>query len=814
MTAPAAARHYGHVAAPSNRSASPGLARSRTRRLAVPIALVTLGLAIAAGAAWLWWPRSITTSSGLSLGPLPRGAARDRLNVVVITLDTTRADRIGAYGARDVETPALDALARDGVVFEQAMATAPLTLPAHCSIFTGRFPPEHGVRDNGGFFLGPGQLTLAEMLKPHGFTSGAVVGAYVLDSKWGLDQGFDRYIDDFDLTTVKKMSLGSVQRPGNDVADKALAWLDQVKAERFFAWIHLYDPHTPYDPPEPYKSRYARHPYNGEIAFTDAQVGRITEFLRRNGLLDRTIVAVMGDHGESLGEHGEGTHGFFIYESATRVPFILRAPFDGPMRGRRVTDAVRAVDLVPTLLDLLGLPPSPQVSGASLVPVMTGSASTLDLEGYAEAMYPLHHFGWSDLKALRAGRFKLIDAPRPELYDLEADPGERTNVFAERRTLGDTMLARLRERSEGLETSAPPAEAVDVDPDARARLAALGYVGSFVATAATPRSGRADPKDKIELFNLMTTARDVSKDENTFTDVTTMLRQVVAADPQVIDAWFMLGNEHFKADRLDEAIGYFSRALELKPDYDLALINMANAYRRLGRDDAALAGYEHYLRVDPRNAYVWYQVGEIHLDRGDPARAEQHFRQALAIDDKVAPARNAMGALAFQRGDRAAAEAHVRAALAIKADVRLAHYNLAVFAEESGDMATAEAEYRQELALHATTYKAAFNLARLHARLGRTDEAIASYRQAIDINPRFAEGHFYLAKAYLDRGAPLDEALALARKGLTLSPSSTVAPLGHFVVAGVLMRQGRVQDAARALADGRALEARLASKGR
>ena len=402
-------------------------------------------LLLACVAGWWWFAASPPQQAGgVDLGRLPRGVARGDLSLLVVTLDSTRADRLGAYGAKNVATPALDALAKEGVVFEQAMSVAPLTLPAHASLFTGRFPPEHGVRGNGGFFVRPSETTLAEALSARGFETGGFVGGYVLDRKSGLDQGFRTYVDEFDPTDTRDGSTGRVERPGNEVVDRALAWLEQLRGGRFFAWIHLNDPHLPYAPPEPFRSTYAARLYDGEIAFVDAQVGRVIEFLRANGLLDRTIVAVIGDHGEMLGEHGESAHGFFLYEGATRVPFIVRAPFTNTA-SRRVPEVVRAVDLFPTALELLDVPSPRDVPGRSLLPLMAGSASELGLEGYAEGMQTLHRYGWSDLKALRVGRYKLIDAPRPELYDLERDPSESTNLFAERREVADGMLQRLRQ---------------------------------------------------------------------------------------------------------------------------------------------------------------------------------------------------------------------------------------------------------------------------------------------------------------------------------------------------------------------------------
>jgi hypothetical protein len=272
-------------------------------------------------------------------------------------------------------------------------------------------------------------------------------------------------------------------------------------------------------------------------------VGRVVEFLAARGLLDKTIIAVIGDHGESLGEHGENTHGFFVYEVATHVPFILRAPF-ASLKGRRVADPVRAVDLMPTVLDLLGAPAPSGISGRSLRPLLAGSAVTMDLEGYAEAMYPLHHYGWSDLRTLRSGRYKLIDAPRPELFDLQEDPRESTNIFEQRRALGDRMVSRLREMEQGFAQVKTAQPAADVDPEVRARLAALGYVGSFVASASDPRSDRADPKDKVGLFNLLADAREANTGPDAFEKTVRILRRVLDEDPNVIDAWFMLGNAH------------------------------------------------------------------------------------------------------------------------------------------------------------------------------------------------------------------------------------------------------------------------------
>lgn len=776
-----------------------------TRKIAVAASCV---LALAAGAlGWLRYvPRAVTSVNGERLGHLPAGVRPSDLNLLLITLDTTRADRIHAYGFDGVETPNLDRLAREGVLFEQAVSPAPLTLPAHSSIFTGKYPPAHGVRDNGGFFLDERETTLAERLQSRGFTTGGFVGAYVLDHKWGIAQGFQTYFDDFDLSKYQSLSLGSVDRPGNEVADKALAWLEGLGSKRFFGWVHFYDAHSPYDPPEPFQSRYAGHPYIGEIAFVDSQVGRLLSSLDAHHLTDNTVVVVVGDHGESLGEHGEGTHGFFVYQATMHVPLLIRAPYDG-MAGRRVADTVRSIDILPTALELLGVKSPERLEGTSVVPLMTGAKKELGLAAYSEAIYPRFHFGWSDLRALTSGRYKFVAAPRPELYDLQQDPGESHNLYPERQALGDRMNQELVALEQRMSTTASaPKAAVEVDPDARARLAALGYVGTFVTALAPDRAGLADPKDKIQLFNLMTQARETARHDKESDEGLHALERVIAQDPKVIDAWFMLGNEYYRRRQFARAIEQFKHALELKPDYDLVVINMANAYRALGRDQEAMVGYRRFMELDPKNAQIRYEAAQILIDSGKLDEARKELTQALALEPKLAAARNALGVLALRRGDLASAEREIRAAIDEKPDVRLAHYNLALLAEQQGDLPRAIAEYKNEIELHANSYKAAFNLGRLYERAGDRQGQIAQYRKAIEMNPGFAEGHLFLAKLYLDLEQNLDEAVRLARTGLELEPNGAYAPLGHYVIADVLSRQGRRAEAGQEAARGQALE--------
>ena len=771
-------------------------ARTRLAAGAVCIALLAAGLGY-----YLTRPVAVIAPSGTELGPVRGGAQPGDFNVIVLTLDTTRWDRLGAYGDRTASTPNLDRLAAEGVVFEQAIAPVPLTLPAHSTLFTGLLPPRHGVRDNGGYILDPRHRTLASVLKNEGWQTGAFVGAFVLDSKWGLNQGFDTYIDRFDVSKYQSVSLGGVSRRATEVVDNAMPWLDQHAHERFFAWLHFYDAHTPYDPPEPFRSRFGDRRYAGEIAYVDHEIGRVLRWLDSRGIADRTIVVAIGDHGESLNEHGEATHGLFIYDATVRVPFIVRTPYES-MRNRRVPGMVRTEDVMPTVLDLLGQS-APGLQGRSLVPLMTGQTRDLNLEAYSESLYARNHFGWSGLKALRAGRFKYIETTRPELYDLEEDPAELENLFESNRPIADRMaaaLARVGADDDGQVSAGPSA----VDPETRERLAALGYIGSFTETPQIPGSVLPDPKDKIDIFNLMTAAREANPADAQAT--LNRLKKVVAQDPNILDAWVMLGNEYFKQADFKTAADHYRRALTINPAYDLAIVNLAGAYRAMRDYDAAIVGYERYLEKDPKNAWIRYQLGELYVEIGDLSKAEAAFRQSLVDDTRVAAARNALGVIAFRRGDLATAEQHIRAALAQKPDVRLAHFNLALIAEERGEFQKAIDFYRREIETQGNAYKAAFNLGRLYEQLGNRAGQEAAYRKAIELNPRFAEGLFYLAKLYLDEGRRFDEAISLARRGLEVGGDSALAPLGHYVLADIYSRRGMHEEAQREAARGRALE--------
>jgi arylsulfatase A-like enzyme len=411
------------------------------RRIALLVSAVLLLAAVAA-----------------SVKTMPQGS--HIAGVVIVTLDTTRADHLSPYGFMDARMPHLERLAREGVLFNRALTVAPLTLPAHTSILTGLLPASHGVRDNADGPLAERYTTLAEMLQQRGFRTGAFVGSIVLQADRGLSQGFATY-----QGVRRTQTTFTRQRPGDEVMNEAIAWLEQNAKDRFLLWAHLYDAHAPYDPPEPYRSRVA-DPYVGELLFQDAQIGRLLDTLDRLKLKENTIVVVVGDHGEGLGEHGEAMHGEQLYNSVLRVPFIVRAP---GVRPGTITDVVRLVDVLPTVVSLLGVP-APASDGVSLLPALQGEH--MDLEAYAESLYPAR-LGGEPRRALSDGRFKLILGGGAELYDLDHDPFEERNLIIDRPRTANAMRTRLTQLTRVDDVSRLRAQRVS--PELRERLAALGY---------------------------------------------------------------------------------------------------------------------------------------------------------------------------------------------------------------------------------------------------------------------------------------------------------------------------------------------------
>ncbi|HVQ29271.1 MAG TPA: sulfatase-like hydrolase/transferase, partial [Vicinamibacteria bacterium] len=537
-----------------------------------------------------------------SFEPVP-GGRFPRANVVVISIDTLRRDHLAPYGAA-LETAAASRLAREGVVFERAVSHVPLTLPSHSSIFTGLYPPHHGVRDNGGFVLPPGTATLAKRLHDQGYETGGFVGSYVLAKRWGIDQGHETYDDSFDYTGLESRSLTEVERSGERVMDRALAWLEKkARGSRpFYLWVHLYDPHEPYAPPEAYRRR-APTAYAGEVLYADAQVERLLAALDAKGLRKRTAVVYLADHGEALGDHGEKTHSVFVYGATLDVPLIVAPPLGArlgesalDLAGRRVRGLARLVDVTPTVLDLVGLPVPTDLDGASLLPLVAHEAAAPahgagspaaspaggaeapgtaaeSLDGpasYAESYYPLFHHGWSELVVVETQRWRFIRAPRPELYDRVADPQERENVYEGNPRVAATLAAQLE--AMGLQKEGHEPKPGDIDPEALERLRALGYVGGSGASsspAAKDPGPRPDPKDRLPLLQELQKAQGL-RDEGRLEESARLLEELARKDPQNPEVPFTLASVHFRRNDFAASIAGLRRALELNPRYAVA----------------------------------------------------------------------------------------------------------------------------------------------------------------------------------------------------------------------------------------------------
>lgn len=737
------------------------------------------------------------------------------LNLLIFTLDTTRSDHIGCYGYPSINTPNIDFVANEGILFQNATSQSPLTLPSHSSIFTGTYPPFHGVKDNGGFYLEEDKVTLAELLQAKGWVTGAFVGAFVLDSRWGLDQGFDHYYDNFDFAKYKRIGLASVQREGGEVIKAFFEWFDKNSNERFFSWIHFYDPHTPYDPPEPFKSQYENQPfgsYDGEIAYVDFLIGKVLDSLREKKLLDKTIIVIVGDHGESLGEHNESAHGFFIYDATVSVPMIIRIP-SASLQGKTISSQVQNVDIMPTLCEILDLPISENVQGQSLLPLILGRKMKKERMAYSETYYPRYHYGWSDLKSLRTSKYKYILAPRPELYDLDLDPHEQENIYEQNRPLAEKFaqeLKALEEKiaQEGIEDKGPQ----KLDDETREKLMALGYIGGFTSDSKLKQTGNlADPKDKIILFNRIKMAEGASSNRE-YDKALKLLDQVISEDPGIMEARQVRANIFLQLERVEETIEECKEALKIDPEYSAAIFTMAQAYKKQKKYDEAIAGFDRIVQIDSRDPKPHANLGAIYTEIKEYDNAIAHLEQAIAIDpEHNAMAHNLLGAVYLEKKMLEPAEEELRIALKMRPRIPDVHYNLGLLYEEKGDRESAIKEYKKEIEIHPHAYPAHFNLALLYGKMGMLREQVHKLQDAIDSNKKYARAYLFLAKAYLDLNENYEEAIDLAKKGLKLDPEAESAPLGHYILADIYNRLGRHEDYSSELKKGKLLEKKINS---
>jgi arylsulfatase A-like enzyme/Flp pilus assembly protein TadD len=687
-----------------------------------------------------------------------RGGSARGYNLLLVTLDTVRADHLGPYGYAAAETPNLDRLAREGVRFASASSTVPLTLPAHATILSGLLPLQHGLHNNGAGRFPETLPTLATDLKASGYRAGAFVAAFVLDRRFGLERGFDRYDDEIERDPDSPGGL-MAERPGAVVVDRALAWLAEAPSPDppFFLWVHLYDAHAPYDPPEPFRSRHAGRPYDGEIASVDAQVGRLLQALEARGAAGRTLVAVMADHGEALGEHGEPTHGLLVYEATLRVPLLLRAP--GVLAsGKTVGAPVSLADVAPTLAGLLAVPfaDTPAAPrGRDLSAALRSGGEPPPPELYAESEYP-RTFGWAALASVRRGSLKLIAAPRPELYDLANDPGEQKNL-AERDPRRRDLEAHLEELRRGARAAA--AAPASMDQEARERLASLGYVA---ATQAPPGSQQAsrDPKDATVLFRGFEEA-NAALLAGRLDDAVARLEPLVAADPhnpvfrgalaqahrrrgddrkavaayrQAVadapgdgDGWYNLAVTLQESGQTREALQAIDEAVRLDPDRAEAHNARGIALLGVGKPEEAMVAFDRASALDPRDARPQNNRGNVLRQLGRLDEAEQAYRRAAALSRRYADPLNGLGALEVERDRPAQALPYFDAALALAPGSREIQLNRGIALEMMGNIDAAAAAYRAVLqGAHGDRDAdrqrqiAAQLVARLEARRGRS----------------------------------------------------------------------------------------------
>ena len=628
-------------------------------------------------------------------------------NVIVVTLDTTRADRMGFLGSKRGLTPNLDAFANQSAVFTCAYSQAPLTPVSHATIFTGTYPQFHQVLD----FPMPLARDLPfapDILHAHGYHTAAFVGSLALDPAGGapgFDRGFDTYDADFHPRDFHEQDrYKTVERRGGEVVAHALAWLNGHSQGPFFMWVHLYDPHDPYDPPEPYKTRYAKEPYDGEIAYMDSVVGKLFDELKARGLYDGALIAVMADHGESLGAHGEDTHGVFLYDETIHVPLVIKLPHEGEA-GERIENRVELVDVLPTLLQEVGVAVPAEVQGKSLLGLIkaggTGNAEDAgvwhDRPAYAESDYPYLAYGWSALQALRTGKYLYVQAPTRELYDQTADPNAEHNLASQSKAVADTLSNQVEAFRQRTSTKREPTKVI-VDASTREKLASLGYVASnSVSTTAASGQG-PDPKDKIATANEIRRINSMFENGR-FEDAVQPLQELIAKEPDMAIIYGKLGGTYMKLHEYDKAVPVLSKAVELDPGLSMAQMDLGRSLLRTGEYDQAVKVFEGIVARVPKllDAQLFLEIAYAGANRvPETIKQCQKMLQVLPEDFGT----NLMlGRALAKSGDLAGAIPKLQKASTIRPQAPEPHVSLAQIYDQLGRKDDADRERAEAMRL-------------------------------------------------------------------------------------------------------------------
>jgi len=663
-------------------------------------------------------------------------AVKARPNVILITIDTVRADHLGCYGNKDIQTPTLDGLARDGVVFERAISQVPLTWPSHAVILTGLYPFQNGVQDFTGQPLDARFRLVTQAFKQHGYVTGAVVSAFVLDRSWGLARGFDFYDDAFAPEEFVNRDLGLVDRRAGESVDRALSWLKKNPRRPFFFWLHLYDPHSPYDPPEPYRSEYRGHLYDGEIAYADHELGRVIAWLKQNKIYDSSLLLFVSDHGESLGEHGEHEHGFFVYNATVHVPLIVKPPAGSGFRPERIPRPVETTAVAPTLLEGAGIRDT--MNGQLHSHGLLDSRVPADDAAYSETFYPFSSFGWSPLHALETSRYHYIEAPQPELYDLTADPGEKTNLASQQ----SATVAVLKDKLQKLLLEHPFAAAAGnnsgLSPDAAEKLRSLGYVAyRSPVSASALAAGVPDPKDKLWEFNSILEAEDALRAGDTDKGKSLLL-QVREKDPEMYVVPFVLGEAALSAKQWDEAAAELRKSLTLNPHFDQAMLGLSRALIFQEKFDEAKQWDKSAIEYNPENYRAWYQLGFIEA-RSDKNAAITDYEKAISIQGNFPPLRRDLGLLQFQLGNYAEAARHLSRAVELGIKEASVYNSLGISYSRTGRLREAVTSYHQALEIDPKLAQTHLNLGFAYERLGQKDLAEDEYRRACEMNSELCD---------------------------------------------------------------------------
>ncbi len=706
-------------------------------------------------------------------------------NVLLISIDTCRADYLGCYGYRRKITPNIDAVAKESILFENVVVSVPLTLPSHSSMLTGTTPLYHGVHNNVGYRLGQSSLSLAEVLRDKGFVTGAIVSTFILDSRFGLDQGFDTYNDRFE---EELNTAGIVERKGGEASRFAIEWLEKHKNDKFFLFLHYYDPHYTYDPPQPFASSFKDNLYAGEVAYTDYCIGQVIDKLKELGIYDSTLLIITGDHGEMLGEHGESEHGFFIYESAIKVPLIFRLP--GRHKPKNIKELVGLIDIVPTVCSLLGIELPSQVEGMNLSSYFSGrTASGRERYIYSESFYPAEGLQCNPLLGAVTDRWKYIETTRPELYDVIEDPNEQHNLFVQQPHRARLMKAELMEILEGRSAATENARMV-LDEQTRQRLASLGYIGGPAAGEARFEldPNRPDPKDMVHCEEKYKSITYLINNEK-YEQARTIGNEVLAERPNDLRIHHLLGTIYLGLGNTNEAIVYYNKYLALLsekraklPQMELSGMgsvttgevhqDLGYAFLQVGDPNKAVEHCTEALRLDPYLPKVHCNLGNALAAQGKLDEAIEHYSKALQLEpdeDTAFKIHDNLAKALVRNGDFGAAVEHWTEAIRFKPDQGIIHNNLGTALSRQGKLAQAIEHWIESLRLEPNQYNVNNWLGEAMARQGKIDHAIAYWTQSLRINSDQPDVHSKLGGLFYEQGK-LEQAIKHWSQTLRINP--------------------------------------------